>query len=548
MVTMTDRGSLRQVKFLNPVAIYGRVQPPNLERQFFESASAIAKGQNATSHKKVYTSPWACSLLHGKRDTFRKEEKEKSILAGLGKIKCRPNDEQRRFAGEYLEGSTVAECKSIEIAVKGQNANDRMKDSSLQICSVLVNTITVKEAKAESGKENVNATTATAMTAKNDLQLPIEVAIGCGHMHCWILSVLSVIWTFARKRGVAVCPGMQSKHEHRNGRSTHESKAGATWKGSRRASDRRRRARRVAAAVRQNRARTNSLILILLLGVASVSEFIQDTGGFSMEESDEPLAATPKIHGNRTEYEMRTVLRQMQRLRRKNARMQERLSEADAKLKEGKCAKTSAASSGKDGHNREIGLVEKQHLTHLLEKRAEEISMLMQEKIAMSLQLQIYKEKETNTRDSNNDVDLDKKKGILRHYHQHQLLSSKKATATENEKHLPFVNITQGLIDTHLSEADHAMLNNLPTPHQQRRRLAACPTFTADGSWVIITQNCAMSGVVTLESGQTLKVKSSGGTRWNITAATSSRHFFVNSGGELNLEGIALTGGKAVCN
>ena len=130
-------------------------------------------------------------------------------MAGLGKIKCRPNDEQRRFAGEYLEDSTVAECKSIEIAVKGQNANDRMKVSSLQICSVLVNTITVKEAKAESGKENVNATTATAMTAKNDLQLPIEVAIGCGHMHCWILSVLSVIWTFARKRGVAACPGMQ---------------------------------------------------------------------------------------------------------------------------------------------------------------------------------------------------------------------------------------------------------------------------------------------------------------------------------------------------
>ena len=73
------------------------------------------------------------------------------------------------------------------------------------------------------------------------------------------------------------------------------------------------------------------------------------------------------------------------------------------------------------------------------------------------------------------------------------------------------------------------------------------PTFTKDGSWVIITQNCAMSGEVTLESGQTLKVKSSGGTRWNITAATSSRHFFVKSGGELNLEGIALTGGE-VCN
>ena len=35
LVTMTDRGSPRQVKILNPVAIYGRVRPANLERQFF---------------------------------------------------------------------------------------------------------------------------------------------------------------------------------------------------------------------------------------------------------------------------------------------------------------------------------------------------------------------------------------------------------------------------------------------------------------------------------------------------------------------------------
>lgn len=77
----------------------------------------------------------------------------------------------------------------------------------------------------------------------------------------------------------------------------------------------------------------------------------------------------------------------------------------------------------------------------------------------------------------------------------------------------------------------------------RRRRLAACPTFTKDGNYVVITQNCDMSGRVDINNGETLKVKSSG-EKWNITAASNSRHFVVRSGGELILEDVELTGGR----
>ena len=243
----------------------------------------------------------------------------------------------------------------------------------------------------------------------------------------------------------------------------------------------------------------------------SVEERItQDTGAFRMEDSDAPRATTSKIPG----YETTTALRTMGRLKRESTFIiKERLRQANTKLEGGKDSKMYTASDDEDGNNN--------------------VDTNFEEPL-----------------DSDEDgMDLDKKRVFVRHYQQHILLrSQQKAAATAHEEQLPFVNITQELVNMHLSEADHAMLNTTPTPHQLRRRLAACPTFTTDKNWVIITQDCTMSNEINILSGQTLKVKSSGATRWKITAASDSRHFSVKSGGEIIIEGLELTGGFAVCD
>ena len=110
------------------------------------------------------------------------------------------------------------------------------------------------------------------------------------------------------------------------------------------------------------------------------------------------------------------------------------------------------------------------------------------------------------------------------------------------------VNITSLLVHRRLLQEENSLsrservsaVGSAVAP--RRRRLAACPTFTKDGNYVVITQNCDMSGEVTISNGETLKVKSSGG-KWIITAASSSRHFYVKSEGELILEDVELTGG-----
>ena len=236
----------------------------------------------------------------------------------------------------------------------------------------------------------------------------------------------------------------------------------------------------------------------------------QDTGTFRMEDSGAPRATTAKIPG----YETTTALRTMGRLKRESTFIKERLRQANTKLEEGKDAKMYTASNDKDGNNN------------------------------------VDTNYEESLNSDKDGMDLDKERGFLRHYQQHILLrSQQKAAATAHEEQLPFVNITQELVNMHLSQADHAILNTTPTPHQQRRRrLAACPTFTADGNWVIITQDCTMSEQIEILSGQTLKVKSSGATRWKITAASNSRHFNVKSGGEIIIEGLELTGGNLVCD
>ena len=235
----------------------------------------------------------------------------------------------------------------------------------------------------------------------------------------------------------------------------------------------------------------------------------QDTGAFRMEDSDAPRATTSKIPG----YETTTALRTMGRLKRESTFIKERLRQANTKLEEGKDAKKYTASNDEDGNNN------------------------------------VDTNYEESLNSDEDGMDLDKKTGFLRHYQRLILLrSQQKAAATAHEEQLPFVNITQELVNMHLSQADQAMLNTTPPPHQQRRRLAACPTFTADGNWVIITQDCTMSEQIEILSGQTLKVKSSGATRWKITAASWSRHFLVKSGGDIIIEGLELTGGSQVCD
>ena len=154
---------------------------------------------------------------------------------------------------------------------------------------------------------------------------------------------------------------------------------------------------------------------------------VTETMTFRMEDSGAPRATTSEIPG----YETTTALRTMGRLKRESTFIiKERLRQANTKLEKGKDAKMYTAS---DDNNVDTN----------------------------------YEE----SLDSDEDgMDLDKKTGFLRHYQRLILLrSQQKATATAHEEHPPFLNITQELVNMHLSQADHAILNTTPTPHQQRR-------------------------------------------------------------------------------
>ena len=93
--------------------------------------------------------------------------------------------------------------------------------------------------------------------------------------------------------------------------------------------------------------------------------------------------------------------------------------------------------------------------------------------------------------------------------------------------------------------------------HQHGRNLAACDLKLADalsatGGFNVLSASCTMASDFTVSSGKTLKIKKDPLMIGELiidrqaTESSKGRHFKVNNGGTLLVEGVTLTGGYEV--